>query len=121
MVASDCSFLDLTDTCRVPTACPSLVDWHLTAVRLPDARGPVESPVGDRRLSRSTLETDGQDGGRGGHVCPRVGAVKKAQSPGKGAPGGGPRREGRALLERCEQEDGAGGLTTAGSELKPGC
>ena len=59
---------DLTDTSLVPTACLSHVGWHLTAVRLPDALGAVESPVGDQRLSRPTLETDGQDGGRGGHV-----------------------------------------------------
>lgn len=77
-VASNCSSPGLTDTRRVPTACPSLVDWHLTAVRRPDARGPAESPVSDRRLSLTTLETDGQDGGRGGRVCPQVCALKRA-------------------------------------------
>ena len=77
-VASNCSSPGFTDTRLVPTARPSLVDWHLIAVRRPDTRGPAESPVSDRRLSLSTLETDGQGGGRGGRVCPHVGAVKTA-------------------------------------------
>lgn len=77
--SSECCFL------RAEVAAPPAALHLSTGISCQaSVPGPCESQVGDRRSLRSTQDRWMRTEGRGGHVCPRVGAVKKAE-PGKGA------------------------------------